>query len=127
MKITRFEEIDVWQQSRKFVKEIYRITNNSKFSRDYSLRDQLRRSSISIMSNISEGFERKGKKEFLHFLYLSKGSAGEIRAQLYAAYDLCYIDKSEFENLYKAIESISMSIAGFIKYLSKNLQEYNNN
>jgi four helix bundle protein len=118
VKINRFEDIEVWKLSRDFVKEIYFITNKSPFSKDYGLRDQLRRASISIMSNISEGFERKGKKEFIHFLYLSKGSAAEIRSQLYAAFDIEYIDKETFEKLYKNIEIISKSLSGFIKYLS---------
>ncbi len=82
MKINRFEDLEVWKLSRIFVKEIYSITNTNPFSKDFGLREQIRRASISIMSNISEGYERKGKKEFIHFLYLSKGSAGEIRSQL---------------------------------------------
>lgn len=120
MTIKRFEDIEVWKLSRKFVSTIYSITNNVKFSKDYGLRDQLRRASISIMSNISEGFERKGKKEFIHFLYLSKGSAGEIRSQSYASLDLQYINKSEFDKLFSDVESISKSLSGFIKYLSNN-------
>jgi four helix bundle protein len=124
MKINRFEEIEVWQLSRIFVKEIYQITNISPFSKDFGLRDQLRRASISIMSNISEGFERKGKKEFVHFLYLSKGSAAEIRSQLYAAFDLGYIDKNIFEKLFNEIELISKSLSGFIKYLINNQKLY---
>ncbi len=118
MKINRFEDIEVWQLSRIFVKEIYQITNISPFSKDFGLRDLLRRASISIMSNISEGFDRKGKKEFVHFLYLSKGSAAEIRSQLYAAFDLGYIDKNIFGKLFNEIELISKSLSGFIKYLN---------
>jgi four helix bundle protein len=118
MKINRFEDIEVWKLSREFVKEIYSITNEGLFTRDFGLRDQIRRASIFIMSNISEGFERKGKKEFVHFLYLSKGSAAEIRSQLYAAFDLKYINRTTFENLFNKIELISKSLSGFIKYLT---------
>jgi len=121
MKINRFEDLEVWKLSRTFVKEIYLITKNSPFSKDFGLRDQIRRASISIMSNISEGFERKGKREFVHFLYLSKGSAGEIRSQLYCAHDLGYIDENVFKTMFEKIELISKSLSGFIKYLtSKN-------
>jgi len=120
MKINRFEDIEVWKLSRIFVKEIYSVTNNNPFSKDFGLKDQLRRASISIMSNISEGFERKGKKEFVHFLYLSKGSAAEIRSQLYATYDLGYINQDTFKKLFDDIELISKSLSGFIKYLSSN-------
>lgn len=80
MKIERFEDMEVWQLARKFVKEIYEATENAKFGRDIDLKRQMRRSGISILSNISEGFERRRNKEFLYFLYVSKGSAGELRS-----------------------------------------------
>ena len=81
MKIERFEDMEVWQLTRKLVKEVYEVTENSKFSRDIDLKRQMRRSGISILSNISEGFERRSNKEFVYFLFVSKGSAGELRSR----------------------------------------------
>lgn len=117
MKIERFEDLEVWQLARRLVKSIYKLTSDSKFSKDFSLVNQIQRSAISIMSNIAEGFERKSKKEFIQFLYTAKGSCGELRSQLYIALDLSYINKKEFEENYLLAEKISKSIAGFIKYL----------
>lgn len=117
MKIERFEDLEVWQLARKLVKSIYKLTAQSKFSKDFSLTNQIQRSVISIMSNIAEGFERKSKKEFIQFLYTAKGSCGELRNQLYIALDLAYINKQDFQENYQLAEKISKSIAGFIKYL----------
>lgn len=96
-KINSFEEIHAWQKARELTREIYKISNDGSFGKDYGLRDQIRRASVSIVSNIAEGFERNGSKEFKQFLSISKGSAGEVRAQLYIALDLEYITKEEFE------------------------------
>jgi four helix bundle protein len=95
-KLKSFEEIIAWQKARELNAEIYRITNsNDQFSKDYGLRDQMRRCSISISSNIAEGFERETTKEFIRFLFIAKASAGEFRSQLYLASDLGYISKAE--------------------------------
>lgn len=117
MKIQRFEDIDVWQQARKYVKEIYIQTGKGNFSKDWGLRDQIRRASVSIMGNIAEGFERKTKNEFVQFLFIAKASCGESRSHLYVAYDLGYIEEKDFSDLKTRTEMISKSIAGFIKYL----------
>ncbi|MCX6163862.1 MAG: four helix bundle protein [Ignavibacteriae bacterium] len=117
MTISRFEELEVWKLARKFVTKIYEVTNDEKFKRDFALRDQLRRASISIISNISEGFEKQSNLEFIRFLYIAKASSGETRAQLYIASDLKYIDGEDFELLVSESEMISKSISGFIKYL----------
>lgn len=117
-KINSFEDIQAWQKARELNKEIYKVSNNGSFSKDFGLRDQIRRASISILSNIAEGFERNGSKEFKQFLSISKGSAGEVRAQLYAALDLEYITKEEFEKLNKLVIDTSKMISGFINYLS---------
>jgi len=96
-KFNSFEEIISWQKSRELNKDIYKISNsNTSFSRDFGLRDQIRRSSISISSNIAEGFERETTKEFIRFLYIAKASAGELRSQTYLAFDLEYINEEEF-------------------------------
>lgn len=115
----RFEDMEVWQLSRRLVKEVYRVSNLSPFSRDFGLRDQIRRASISVLSNISEGFERSGNREFAHFLFLAKGSAGELRAQLYAAFDQSYLCEADFQNLLKSSELIARQLSGLIKYLQR--------
>lgn len=117
-KLNSFEEIIAWQKARELNAEIYRITNNNEiFTRDYGLRDQMRRASISISSNIAEGFERETKKEFIRFLYIAKASAGEFRSQLYLASDLGYISNEDFQSLNLKINDISKLLSGFIKYL----------
>jgi four helix bundle protein len=113
-----FEEINSWQKSRIFNKKIYLITENSNFKKDFDFVRQIRRASLSISSNIAEGFERNTDKEFVYFLYVAKASAGEVRSQLYLAFDLEYIIKEEFEMLLESVTEISKLLSGFIKYLS---------
>jgi len=99
-KINSFEEIVSWQKSRELNIYIYSLTNkNETFKKDFGLRDQIRRSSISISSNIAEGYERQTTKEFIRFLYIAKASAGEFRSQLYLAFDLNYLNLEDFEKL----------------------------
>lgn len=117
-KFNSFEEINSWQKSRVFNKRIYQITENINFQKDFDFVRQIRRASISISSNIAEGFERNTDKEFAHFLYVAKASAGEVRSQLYLAFDLEYITKEEFEELLESVSEISRLLSGFIKYLS---------
>ena len=117
-KFKSFEEINSWQKARQFNKRVYEITDNQNFKRDFDLVKQIRRASISISSNIAEGFERNTDREFIHFLYIAKASAGEVRSQLYLALDLNYIEKVEFEELFKNVSDISKLISGFIKYLN---------
>jgi four helix bundle protein len=117
--VKKFEELEVWQHARKLVREVYRVSGSGHFSRDFGLRDQLRRASISILSNIAEGFERAGNKEFSHFLYMAKGSAGELRAQLYVALDLNYFSTEDFRNLSTSSETIARQLSAFIKYLQR--------
>ena len=117
-KFNSFEEINSWQKARIFNKRIYLITENTGFKKDFDFTRQIRRASISISSNIAEGFERNTDKEFVYFLYVAKASAGEVRSQLYLAYDLEYITKEEFETLLESVTEISKLLSGFIKYLS---------
>lgn len=116
-KFTSFEEITSWQKSRIFNKRIYLITEEATFKNDFDFVRQIRRASLSISSNIAEGFERNTDKEFIHFLFIAKASAGEVRSQLYLAFDLNYITKEIFGELFDEISEISKLIAGFIKYL----------
>ncbi len=114
-----FEEIDAWQRSRELTSRIYRITSEGRFSKDFGLKDQIRRASVSIMSNIAEGFERSGTGEFTQFLATAKGSAGEVRAQLYVALDQGYVTQAVFETLSGASSQISRMISGLMSYLRK--------
>ena len=116
-KISRFEDIESWKQARNLTNEIYKITSLVTFSRDFALRDQIRRAAISILSNIAEGFERGGDNEFLQFLSVAKGSCGEARAQLYIALDQRYISPAQFEVLSKSANDVSQLISGLMKYL----------
>jgi four helix bundle protein len=119
MALQRFEEMKVWQDARVLSKQIYGITRNKEFKRDFGLRDQIQRASVSIMSNIAEGYERDSNRELIRFLNYSKGSVGEVRSLLYVAVDQEYITDKQFEELKDAATSISIQIANFIKYLRK--------
>ena len=114
-----FEQMVCWKKARELNKEIYGITGKSRFSKDFALRDQIRRASISISSNIAEGFGRKTDKEFIYFLNVAKASCYEVKSQLYLALDVGYIDKIEFEGAYMICEAISKTIHGLIKHLEK--------
>lgn len=119
MKINRFEDIEGWKKARRLTQQIYQISAAGLFSRDYGLRDQIRRASVSIMSNIAEGFERDGNKEFAQFLSIAKGSVGEVKSQFYVALDVGFIDQARFSNLYGQADETGKLIAGFRRYLQQ--------
>jgi|SRR5437588_1195794 len=112
-----FEEIEAWQEARMLTRMIYAISKQAAFAKDFGLRDQICRASVSILSNIAEGFERSGTGEFIQFLAIAKGSAGEVRAQLYVAFDQNYISQETFEELLHLTTKISRMISGLISYL----------
>ena len=112
-----FEDIEAWKNSRELVKKIYEITDNGAFARDFGLKDQIRRASVSIMANISEGFERSGNKEFIQFLSIAKGSVGEVRSHLYVAHDLGYISKESFDSLADLARDTSTKVSKLMLYL----------
>lgn len=116
-KIERFEDIKAWQEARSLVKEVYQATGEGKFAKDFSLKDQIRRAAVSIVSNIAEGFSRQTDKEFVQFLHIAKGSTSEVQSQLYVALDLDYINSEEFKRLYDEADQVARLISGFIKYL----------
>ena len=116
-KIEKFEDIQSWQDAREIVKNIYAVTGSDHFSRDFGLRGQIQRAAVSILSNIAEGFERGGNKEFMQFLAVAKASAGEVRSLLYVAHDLTYIDTETFEHLKNKLLAVSGKISGLMKYL----------
>jgi four helix bundle protein len=113
----KFEQIEAWQRARELTKRIYRITREGAFARDFGLKDQIRDASVSVMSNIAEGFERSGTGEFAQFLAIAKGSAGEVRSELYVALDQEYIDESVFQALSTDAQQISRMISGLMTYL----------
>ncbi len=117
MKIKKFEDIESWKRARRLTNEIYQRTATGEFARDFGLKDQIRRASVSILSNIAEGFERGGDNEFSQFLAIAKGSCGEVRAQLYVALDQGYFSQEVFDQLsHNAIE-VGQLLSGFMKYL----------
>lgn len=113
----QFEDLGVWQDARKLVKEVYAASKQRAFYSDLSLRDQIRRAATSTMSNIAEGFERGTRKEFIQFLNIAKGSNGEVRSQLYVALDQEYLSEKEFNALRDSAVSLSRRTARFIRYL----------
>jgi four helix bundle protein len=115
MVVEKFEDIIAWQKARVMTIAVYKKFSNNK---DYGFRDQIQRASVSVMNNIAEGFERKGDREFSHFLYIAKGSCGEVRSMIYLALDLGYINKREFDELFGASFEISRILSGFIKKIS---------
>lgn len=116
--ITRFEELDVWKLAREIVNKIYDLSNKDVFSKDFAMRNQIRRSAIGILSNIAEGFESGTDKQFARYLKIAKGSAGECRAQLYVAWDQNYINQNEFDNLKEQLIVCSKKLSGLISYLN---------
>lgn len=118
-KITAFEELNCWKESRILVKEIYSTTNKAPFNRDYGLKDQIQRASVSVMTNISEGFSRYHRKESVRFFDFSQSSAAEVKSLLYAAEDLDYISKEAGENLRNQATSCQRLVLGLIKHFNK--------
>ena len=115
----RFEDIEAWQIAREITKEIYRLSGIGQFAKDFELKGQSRASSGSMMDNIAEGFDRGGKHEFVQFLTIGKGSAGELKSQLYRSLDNKYISQTDFDNLYEKTDKYCKMIAGLISYLNQ--------
>ena len=113
--IKRFTEIVAWQKGRELVNEIYRLTRAGAFAKDWGLKDQIQRAAVSICSNIAEGFERSGNKEFSHFLWIAKGSTGEVGSQLYHAKDNGYIEDDMFDDLQERLKLISAMLYNLIQ------------
>jgi four helix bundle protein len=120
--ITKFEELEIWQEARQLAQNIFQAyTGSESFSKDFKLKEQINRSSGSIMDNIAEGFERNGRNEFIQFLSIAKGSIGEVKSQLHRAFDRDYIKKELFDTLYFKADELGKKIGGFINYLSKSV------
>ena len=110
-----YEEINVWQNGRALVRDVYALASKGAFSRDFGLRDQIQRAAVSICSNIAEGFERRGNKEFIKFLWIAKESAAEVSSQLYHALDLGYIEKESFKKVYDSAKQVGGMIFKLIR------------
>ena len=114
-KIECFEDLFIWQKGIEFVKEIYLITEKKGLKNDFGLKNQMRDASVSVPANIAEGFERRSRKEYLNFLNIAKGSAGEVRSLLYVAFEIGYIDEAEHKRLREKAKFLSGSISNHIK------------
>lgn len=119
MQIKNFEDLEIWQAARRLAQEIYTCSRSPKFSKDFALRDQMQRAAVSVMSNIAEGFERGGNQEFVQFLYIAKGSCGEVRSQLYVALDQDYVDRKLVDSLLIALKRLSVRIKHLIDHLKQ--------
>ncbi len=117
--IQKFEDIESWKTGREAVRLVYKVSSEQPFSKDFAFCNQIRRSAVSIISNIAEGFERGGNKEFLNFLSIAKGSCGEVRSQLYVALDCGYINETQFRTISEKLLETSRLISGFMKYLQQ--------
>jgi four helix bundle protein len=111
-KITTFEDLIAWQKARELTREIYTITKNGEFKKDFGLRDQIQRACVSIMSNIAEGFDRASRAEFHQFLVIAKGSCAEVKSQLYVAFDVGYISNTRFNKLKELTDEVLQIIGG---------------
>lgn len=116
--IEKFEDLRIWQMARTLSKWLFEVTKTTGLENDFKLRNQADASIGSVMDNIAEGFERNGKKEFMNFLSIAKGSAGEFRSQLYRLHDRNYISKQLFEEKYEELLQLSKSLSAFMNYLS---------
>ncbi len=117
--IKRFEDIQAWQEARKLVKMIYSLTREGDFSKDFGLRDQIQRASVSVMANIAEGFDCESNAEFARFLGFARRSAVEVQSLLYAALDIGYIDETQFREYYEQAQKTKALVGGFKHALQK--------
>ncbi len=116
-KIAQFEDMELWQDAVKIAADLYRLTENGKLKNDWGMKDQLRRAACSISNNIAEGFEYNNNPDFIRFLKYAKGSAGEVRNQLYILKEASFIESNEYDRFHSRLISLSKQIAGFKKYL----------
>jgi four helix bundle protein len=119
-KFSKFEEIQAWQKAKDITLQIYRITADSDFAKDFGLKDQIRRASVSIMANIAEGHGRKTNSEFANFLNIARGSTAEVQSHLHIALGLNYINQKDFDELYQTLTEISRMTLALAQYLRTN-------
>jgi four helix bundle protein len=119
MTVERFEDLIAWQKARRLTAEIYRVTKEGAFASDFRLSGQIQRAAVSTMSNIAEGFERRGIGEFHHFLVIAKASCAEVRSQLYVALDIGYLQREDFDRLMKQADEVARIIGGLLTHLDR--------
>jgi len=119
MIIKRFEDIDAWRKARELTKAVYDISKTGEFSKDFGLKNQIQKASVSSMSNIAEGFDRQSNKEFVQFLVIARASVSELKSQLYVALDQGYINQAQFRSIYDLANDVVSLINGFMRYLKK--------
>jgi four helix bundle protein len=119
MRISKFEDLDCWQEARLLVRKIYEATKDGNFKKDMRLTSQIQSAATSSMANIAEGFERRSDKEFVQFLYIAMASAAEVKSHLYVALDQAYIEKKQFDDIYDQARKTAKMISALIKYLRK--------
>ena len=124
MTIRRFEDLEVWQVAREIARGVYRAADSQPLGKDYALLNQMKRSAVSISSNIAEGYERGTRKQQIEYCYIAKGSAGELRSQIIVAHDVGLIDDQAYEWLCAKCESCSRMLAGYIHTLKKTIRKY---
>lgn len=117
--IEKFEDIEAWKKARLLCSKIFSFAQASPFNRDFELKNQINAASGSIMDNIAEGFERGGRNEFVNFIGIAKGSAGEVKSQLYRALDRKYINENDFNDCYQILNEIGKMLNGLTKYLNQ--------
>ena len=120
MKAARFEELEIWMRARMLAKDIYALVAKSGMSKDFGLRDQIQRAAVSVSSNIAEGFERNSNKEFVNFLFIAKGSCGEVRSQLHIAFDVGYISETQLNTAVGTCVEVSKMLSAFIRWSLRN-------
>lgn len=117
MKIVRFEDVDAWKAARKMRMDIYELTRGKAFHEDFDLRKQMRRASVSCMSNVAEGFDSGSDHEFARFLRIARRSASELQSHLYVCLDEGYLESARFDRLYKQMQDVKGLVGGFLRYL----------
>ena len=117
--IKRFEDLEIWQQSRKLCYKVWKLSLTGSFSKDYALKDQMSKSSGSVMDNIAEGFGRGGNREFIIFLGFASGSTDEVKSQIYRLFDRSHVNEKIFEELLSEAQDLQVKISNFISYLNK--------
>lgn len=117
--IKQFEDLNIWKKARELTNAIFKLTEKGKFAKDFSLKDQILSSSGSVMDNIAEGFERNSRLEFIQFLSIAKGSAGETRSQIIGALDFGYINEDEWKPVYEQARKLGQMIGNLISYLNR--------
>ena len=120
--ITRFEDIEAWKTARELTRMVYALTEQGQFSKDFGLKNQIQRASVSVMSNVAEGFESRTQTQFIDYLGRAKASAGEVRCQLYIALDLKYMTQEQFDQVFDLADKSSRQISRFMDYLETHPQ-----